>query len=285
MDIIYVDFSKAFDQIRHDLLAVKLAKLSMPFNFLKIIMKFTLNRSYALKINNTTSEIIYPKSSVPQGSHNGPILYEIFTNDLDINNILCYADDAKIYQVIRNMVDRHALQLNIDKLQDWAVSNGLTINVSKTFHVSYGKKMVDSCYFLNWKMIERSAYVRDLGVIFDENLNFKKHIETIARRATQMIGAARRFCLDIKSPIMMSKIFKIYIQPIIDYGSVVWNQERVMTNIQITLAVKRLTRFALNISQYTSPANYYALKRDVRSSTLTSQPPAEPLKQRFLGLG
>lgn len=102
IDVIYFDFSKAFDQIRHDLLAIKLCKLSMPFNFFKIIMKFVLNRSYTLKINGVaTNEIIHPRSSVPQGSHFGPILYVIFTNDIDIENILCYADDTKAFRIIR----------------------------------------------------------------------------------------------------------------------------------------------------------------------------------------
>lgn len=75
IDVIYFDFSKAFDQIRHDYLAIKLCKLSVRFNFFKIIMEFIIGRSYILKIDGEPTEfVISPKRSVPQGSHSGPIL-------------------------------------------------------------------------------------------------------------------------------------------------------------------------------------------------------------------
>lgn len=71
-----------------------------------------------------------------------------------------------------------------------------------------------------------------------------------------MTGAARRFCNDIGSPITMGKIYKIYMQPIVDYGSIAWNQNRIVTNNLITLSIKRVTRYALNISQFTPPSRY-----------------------------
>lgn len=124
VDVIYFDFSKAFDQVRHDLLANKLCKLSIPYNFLRIIMKFTVGRIYILKINGQATEFfIQPESSVSQGSHFGPILYLIFTDDMNVEDMLCYADDTKIFKIIRNIEDRNALQANIDRIQDWSVSN------------------------------------------------------------------------------------------------------------------------------------------------------------------
>lgn len=98
IDVIYFDYSKAFDQIRHDLLAVKLCKLSMPYNFFRLIMKFIINRKYILKVDNivTNLEIV---------DHCGPVIYIIFSNDLDLD-ALCYADDMKLFKIIRNMEDR-----------------------------------------------------------------------------------------------------------------------------------------------------------------------------------
>lgn len=154
------------------------------------------------------------------------------------------------------MDDRHELQENINSLESWASLNQLTLNPKKTYHVSYGKKVIDTLYFLKGNIIEKTPQVRDLGLIFDDKLTFKTHIESITRRLNQMTGAARRFCNDIKSPITMSKIFKIYMQPVIDYGSLIWNQNRIGINTQITLAVKRATRYALNISHFTSPSHY-----------------------------
>lgn len=262
VDVIYFDFSKAFDQVRHDYLAVKLCKLSIPYNFLRVIMKFTIGREYLLKINGIPSRIsIRPASSVPQGSHFGPMCFVIFTNDLDIENLSSYADDKKVFRVIRTMEDRDALQGDVDRVARWAVENQLTLNVGKTYHMSYGKIAVDTILTLNHIIIEKCTTVRDLGVTFDSELTFKPHIQSIARRLSQMTGAARRFCLDIKSNITINRIFNIYMQPIVDYGSIVWNQRRIVTNLQITLVIKRITRFAFNITYLTRSADYICFEK------------------------
>lgn len=262
VDVIYFDFSKAFDQVRHDLLAIKLCKLSIPYNFLRVIMKFIIGRVYVLKINGVPTGIsISPASSVPQGSHFGPICFVIFTNDLDVPNLRCYADDTKVFRSIKTMEDRNDLQKDVDRVATWSTNNQLTRNVGKTYHMSYGKQAVDSLYSLNHIIIEKCVTVRDLGVTFDSELTFKPHIQSIARRLSQMAGAARRFCLEIKSNITINRIFNIYMQPIIDYGSIIWNQRRLVTNTQITLVVKRITRFALNITYLTSASNYICFEK------------------------
>lgn len=88
VDVIYFDYSKAFDQIRHDLLAAKLSQLAMPFNLYRLIMNFVVDRKYILKVDGqqTTFEI-KPRSSVPQGSHFGPVLYILFTNDMGLGEL------------------------------------------------------------------------------------------------------------------------------------------------------------------------------------------------------
>lgn len=180
VDVIYFDFSKAFDQTRHDLLAVKLCKLSTTYNFFKIIMKFITNRTYILRIDNVPTEyILIPKSSVPQGLHFGPILYILFTNDMNLEDSLCFADDTKIFAKIRSIENRNLLQERILELQNWAEINFLTLNPIKTYHVSYGKKIINSCYFLQGT--EKVHQVRDLRIIFDEEFTFKPHVQNIAR--------------------------------------------------------------------------------------------------------
>lgn len=144
MDVIYFDFSKAFDHVDHAKLFVKLAKLSMPLPLLKLIASFIVGRSYTIKIDGITTKFaIQPQSSVPQGSHIGPLLYIIFCHDLPTcvshtgATALMYADDTKFSRIIESDQDRRSLQKAIDNLSSWALINGLTLNVAKTKHISF----------------------------------------------------------------------------------------------------------------------------------------------------
>lgn len=254
IDVVYFDYSKAFDQIRYDILAVKLSQTGMPFMLYRLIMNFVINRKYIIKIDGVeTNKSIVPKSSVPQGSHFGPILFILFINGIGVGE-LCYADDTKIFKIIRNMNDRNELQDRIDKLDSWSTENGLTLNPSKTFHVSYGKSVIASTYFLGGTVIETKKSVRDLGVIFDSKLNFEEHIKRTATRMNQMIGAARRMVTELKHPMLMQRIYSVYIRPIAEYCSIIWDQTRF--NDPITLAHKKATRIALGV-YYTMPPELY----------------------------
>lgn len=252
IDVIYFDYSKAFDQVRHDILAAKLSETGMPYSLYRLIMNFVIDRRYILKVDGEeTNFSITPKSSVPQGSHFGPILFLLFINEI---GGLCYADDAKIFKVIKNMEDRNALQDRIDGLESWSTMNGLTLNPSKTFHVSYGKSIIASTYFLKGESIATKKTVRDLGVVFDDKLNFGEHIKIISARMNQMIGAARRMVNEIKQPMLMHRIFSVYIRPIGEYCSIIWDQGRF--NDPITLAHKKATRIAMGV-YFTMPPELY----------------------------
>lgn len=247
IDVIYLDYSKAFDHIRHDLLASKLSRLSMPYNFYRIVMNFVIGRKYLPKVDNIETKFsIEPKSSVPQGSHSGPMLYILFTNDVGIDQ-LCFADDSKVYQIFRNMNDRNSLQNKLNRLEKWATENGLTLNPEKTYHMSFGRRMFNSIYFLKNRIIKEVELVRDLGVYFDRDLTFKYHIKNVIKRSNQMIGAARRFVTGIKHTVLIARIYAVYIQPVLEYGSIVWNQNKITLNNGITLAHKKVTRIALNV--------------------------------------
>lgn len=125
-DVVYFDYSKAFDKIDHHLLASKLVSLSMPLLPFLTVMNFITNRTYQLKVNNGPSgERFTSHSSVPQGSHCGPLLFATMCHDtascIDNSdlNVLLYADDTKFYKVIKSMEDEERLQQAIDKLTRW----------------------------------------------------------------------------------------------------------------------------------------------------------------------
>ena len=99
-DSIYIDFSKAFDKIDHNILINRLKYYKITGKYLEWITQFLKNRTQTVYINNTYSYSTPVRSGVPQGSVLGPVLFILFINDL-INcvansTVLTFADDTKI---------------------------------------------------------------------------------------------------------------------------------------------------------------------------------------------
>lgn len=252
MDAIYFDFSKAFDRINHFILSTKLARLSFPLYLSKLILNFTINQKYTLKINNaSTPHFFTPLSGVPQRSHLGPLLYLIYCNDLPtaLQGVQCllYADDTKIYRVIESAEDNEAVQRAIDALQRWAQQNRLTINDTKTVSLSFHKTSpkFPFTYSINHNIIHSSTYHRDLGVVFDEKLRFHYHTDQIAKRAMSMTGAIYRLVTDINCPYLAKRLYYKYILPVVEYCSVIWNLNFVTFNAKNDKTHRHMTRIAL----------------------------------------
>ena len=140
-DVIYTDFSKAFDQVDHSILLKKLHRMdnAMP---LKWLWSYLTGRTQYVKIDDFESEIFNVRSGVPQGSHLGPFLFVLFIDDaiscFSFASVLLYADDLKIYSTIKTLNDALALQKDLNVFCSWTVKNRLLLNVSKckvlTFH-------------------------------------------------------------------------------------------------------------------------------------------------------
>ena len=136
VDVIYTDFSKAFDSVPHQRLLLKVKNLGICGNVLGWIRAFLSNRYQCVRVDDDYSDWRPVKSGIPQGSVLGPILFVIFINDMPgIVENLCelFADDAKLFRSVdvRDEEKNKSLQKDINALVDWSSKWQLPFNVGK----------------------------------------------------------------------------------------------------------------------------------------------------------
>ena len=228
-DIVYIDFSKAFDSIVHSKLLFKLELYGISGHLLKWISSFLSNRMQCVVTDYFYSPICSVISGVPQGSVLGPILFIIYVNDID--SVCCgdttmqlFADDAKLYSNVVVDSASTSLQLSLDRLTQWANVWQLHININKcsVLPVTSMVCLPVRQYYINGVTIPcHNSYV-DLGVAVTSNLSFELHINNIVSKARQRISILFRGFLT-RNLYIMRQSFITYIRPILEYNSVVWN--------------------------------------------------------------
>lgn len=201
---VFLDLKKAFDLVDHSILLKKLQRMGIRKNALKWFESYLNNRKQYVMVNGKLSSFyILIDMSVPQGSILGPILFLIYINDLpNSNNLLqfLFADDTTGLEKGKNLPEViRTVNFELQKLGIWLRANKLAINTSKTkvmiFHQK-GKPVPDvKVYFNNndigsndtsliheLEIINNDSpcpNIRMLGVLFDENLTFKYHVDSL----------------------------------------------------------------------------------------------------------
>ena len=136
VDVIYLDYAKAFDSVVHDKLLIKLQCCGIADQLLSWIKNFLLNRKQYVKIGACISTVCDVISGVPQGSVLGPVLFIIFVNDIcscvtGSVQLKLFADDSKIYTVLDDSHAPSCLQLCLDNILNWSQHWQLTLSPTK----------------------------------------------------------------------------------------------------------------------------------------------------------
>lgn len=229
IDVVYTDYSKAFDRIDHTILISKLQNIGIHGDLLRWFSSYVDMRSQAVVINNYISSWVTIPSGVPQGSLLGPLLFAIFVNDISDcfhnSNLLCFADDMKIFTKIVNISDVEALQNDLARLDDYCLRNKLDLNPLKCSITTFTRKIniIPSTYSLKNQTLQRSHVIRDLGVIHDSKLLFDEHITHIVTKAYKALGFLMRSSSGFKKAKTLKILYCTFVRSLLEYGSQVWN--------------------------------------------------------------
>lgn len=152
VDVLFTDFSKAFDTIDHNIIAINLHCLGFRNPFLSWLISFISNRKQSVKYNNFYLNYFNVTSGVPLGSHIVLLLFNLFIYDIKLFNsqMLLFADDLKIFRVIKISDDVEKLQNYLNYLCTWCDFNKLYLNISKCNVTTFLKKR--SLSLLNYNL-------------------------------------------------------------------------------------------------------------------------------------
>jgi hypothetical protein len=231
MDVIYTDYSKAFDKISHSLLILKLTELGIHGDLLRWLTSYLRERSQAVTVKGYCSSFIPVTSGVPQGSHLGPLLFNLFINDISSqfshSNILLYADDMKIFRLIKSSSDCLLLQNDLNNLCTYCSNNFIDLNIKKCNVISFTRKtkLILHEYNLNNTTLSRVTEVRDLGIYIDNKLSFNYHINSMTAKAYKMLGFILRTAKEFKHHSTLILLYFAFVRSILEYGSVIWNPQ------------------------------------------------------------
>lgn len=229
-DVIYTDFSKAFDKVSHSKLLEKLRAYGIRGRLLDWFKSYLTERLQKVQLGDFLSSPINVSSSIVQGSHIGPTLFSLFINDIgeilkDVNFCI-FADDLKIFKEINTVNDAEILQINLDRLDEYVRTNHLDLNVKKCVSSSFTKRTVNFIYHpykIRENYLERRLEMRDLGITFDSQLNFNEHIDNICKKARRMLGFIMRVGKNFCNPFTFTTLYSSLVRSNLEYASVIWN--------------------------------------------------------------
>ncbi|EYB97415.1 hypothetical protein Y032_0141g2258 [Ancylostoma ceylanicum] len=247
VDVVYLDFAKAFDRVCHRLLIKKLEAVGIHPRITAWVDEFLTNREFLVRVNSTFSRPRLASSGVPQGAVLSPVLFNIYTYDLAEAALghgvkyCAFADDWKVYYPVNVQGDRELLQQAIDRVLSWSQLWKLPLLETKTKILHIGRNNNLFSYTLGQETIQPVNEVLDLGFLVDRELSFDAHCHQIALKANRIMYSSFR-ALSTRNPSVLLRVFKTYIRPILEYGTVVFNPSKRKSILELENVQNSFTR-------------------------------------------
>ena len=253
---LFIDFTKAFDTVDHEILLTKLAHYGVRGHANSFFKSYLCNRSQYIAINGVKSSTQNITCGVPQGSVLGPILFLIYVNDLhrclgdSITRM--FADDTNLTLYHKNNTELKKISISKTKaLMKWCDCNKLTINWNKTHYVLFHakNKLISSDFDqinISGNIVKRVSCVKYLGIHIDELLTWRDHVSYIYKSLLKYYGIFNHMKHFVKREIIR-QIYFAFICSKIKYGIEIYGSCAHMHRLQVIQS--GLLKMFLNINR------------------------------------
>ena len=230
IDAVFLDCTKAFDRVNHDILLKKLEHLQVPKQCLAVLNSYLLNRRQVVVVNGKYSNPVAVTSGVPQGSVLGPIMFIAMMYDINSvvsvgTSLSLFTDDILVYRPQVMDTDATSFQEDLTRLTIWGDLNQLTFNGSKSAHLRLSRKRPAGTveYHLGGTPIPNVPHVKYLGLHIDQKLTWAVHWSVKSangKKRVRYLNALFKY----KNSAARIKLYETLVQPLADYcTSVTWS--------------------------------------------------------------
>ena len=227
VDVIYLDFAKAFDKVPREKLIQKVRSHGVHPELVRWINAWLSDRKQRVMINGKASTWKEVLSGVPQGSVLGPILFLIYINDLDgaienVSMIKKFADDTKLSKLITSERDREELQRALDDLCNWADKWGMAFNIDKCKVMHVGHNNPRYQYKMMGKILQSTEEEKDIGVTISASLKPGAQCRKAARTAQTVLAQVSR-AFHFRDRHVFVRLYKTYVRPHLEFSVPAWS--------------------------------------------------------------
>ena len=258
VDVIVLDFSKAFDTVPHRRLLKKIKHLGVKGKIHGWIANFLYARSQQVIVEGERSKSVSVDSGVPQGTVLGPLLFLMHINDLPdaVNSqVRLFADDCLLYRPVNSIDDQHAIQNDLRGLETWATAWGMRFNAKKCYVLrtlpSARTKSKDYTYDLSGHALNEVNSTPYLGVTLSNSLKWDAHISSVCAKANATLGFVKRN-LKFAPPELKATAYKSLVRSKLEYACTVWDPYRKKDIQDLEKVQRRAARFTSNDFKRTS---------------------------------
>ena len=252
VDVLVLDFSKAFDTVAHQRLLLKLNHYGIRDKTLGWIQTWLANRKQRVVVDGDKSEEASVTSGVPQGTVLGPLMFLLHINDIGDNvskgtYIKLFADDCLLFREIDSLSDAERLENDLQSLVKWSKTWQMSFHVKKchTLKVCKKKNPIQFQYTMSNVQVSEVDRHPYLVVELERNMSWSQHITDTANKASNTLGFLRRN-LSACSTQVKATAYKTLVRPKLEYASSVWDPHHKNKIDQLEKVQRKAARWAMN---------------------------------------